>query len=51
MAQVKMVDDFVAELARLANCAVLKARQEHGVGLVSRFSHLPVDETSPRQGM
>jgi hypothetical protein len=31
MAQMKMVDDFVAELARLANCAVLKARQEQGV--------------------
>lgn len=28
MAHMKMVDDFVAELARLANCAVLKARQE-----------------------
>jgi len=28
MAHMKMVDDFVAELARLANRAVLKARQE-----------------------
>jgi hypothetical protein len=31
MAQMKMVDDFVAELARLANRAVLKARQEQDV--------------------
>ena len=28
MAQVKMVDDFVSELARLANRAILKARQD-----------------------
>ncbi|KAL2170719.1 hypothetical protein VTG60DRAFT_4466 [Thermothelomyces hinnuleus] len=28
MAQMKMVDDFVTELVRLANCAVHKARQE-----------------------
>jgi hypothetical protein len=31
MAHMKMVDDFVAELARLANRAVLKARQEQDV--------------------
>lgn len=30
MDQLRMIDDFVAELVRLANCAVFKARQERG---------------------
>ncbi|KAL2264190.1 hypothetical protein VTK26DRAFT_896 [Humicola hyalothermophila] len=33
MAQIKMVDEFVSELARLAGRAVLKARQERNAGL------------------
>lgn len=33
MAQMKMVDDFVAELARLANRAVLNARHDQNIAM------------------
>ncbi len=37
MAHMKMVDDFVTELARLANRAVVKARQEQEGGILADF--------------
>lgn len=33
MTHMKMIDDFVAEVARLGNAAVLKARQEQSMGM------------------
>jgi hypothetical protein len=33
MAHMRMVDDFVAELARLATRAVQKARQDRSLGM------------------
>ncbi|KAL1843555.1 hypothetical protein VTJ49DRAFT_1148 [Mycothermus thermophilus] len=38
MAHMKMIDDFVAELARLGNAAVLKARQEQNMGIAFGIS-------------